>query len=92
VRDSPEASAGPWTPARFPFVALTLWAIFAFLIPRFVQALNLVDVFAFPLGYYMAAQGSLIAFVIIAVLSARHQDRVAARQAGDHLGKAHGGQ
>ena len=91
MRDNPEASAGPWSRARFPLVALLLWAIFAFLIPRFVQALNIVDVFAFPLGYYMAAQGSLIAFVIIAVLSARRQDHIAAKQAMDHLGKAHGG-
>lgn len=91
MRDSTEASAGPWARARFPIVALLLWAIFAFLIPRFVQALNLVDVFAFPLGYYMAAQGSLIAFVIIAVLSARRQDHIAAKQVRDHSGNAHGG-
>ena len=60
---------------RLPIVALVFWSLFAFLVPSFVQALNLVDVLAFPLGYFMAAQGILIAFVIIGVLSARRQDR-----------------
>ena len=67
-------------PGRFPIVALVFWALFAFLVPSFVQALNLVDVLAFPLGYFMAAQGVLIAFVIIGVLSARWQDRRDARR------------
>ena len=67
-------------PGRFPIVALVFWALFAFLVPSFVQALNLVDVLAFKLGYYMAAQGILIAFVIIGVLSARWQDRRDARR------------
>jgi putative solute:sodium symporter small subunit len=37
--------------------------------------LNIVDVLAFPLGYFMAAQGILIAFVVIGLLSARWQYR-----------------
>ena len=61
-------------------MALVFWSLFAFLVPSFVQALNLVDVLAFPLGYFMAAQGILIAFVIIGVLSARRQDRRDARR------------
>ncbi len=68
-------------PGRFPLVALIFWALFAFLVPSFVQALNLVDVLAFPLGYFMAAQGILLAFVIIGLLSARWQDRRDARRA-----------
>jgi putative solute:sodium symporter small subunit len=70
-----EANVTGSTRLRLPIAALLLWAVFAFLVPRFVQALNIVDVLAFPLGYFMAAQGSLIAFVAIAILSARHQDR-----------------
>jgi len=64
-----------------PIVALIFWSLFAFLVPCLVQALNLVDVLAFPLGYFMAAQGILIALVIIGVLSARWQDRRDARRA-----------
>jgi putative solute:sodium symporter small subunit len=48
-----------------------------------VQALNLVDVFAFPLGYFLVAQGALLAFIGIGVLSARRQDRNEARRATD---------
>jgi putative solute:sodium symporter small subunit len=77
VRD--HQSTATDVPGRFPIVALVFWALFAFLVPSFVQALNLVDVLAFPFGYFMAAQGILIAFVIIGVLSARWQDRRDAR-------------
>jgi putative solute:sodium symporter small subunit len=64
---------------RFPFVALGFWVLFAFVVPLLVPALNIVDVLAFPLGYFMAAQGILIAFVVIGLLSARWQDRRAAK-------------
>ena len=69
---------------RFPALGLLLWAIIAFAIPRFVQPLNLVDFLGFPLGFYMLAQGALIAFLLIAVVSAWRQDRIDAREgAGD---------
>jgi putative solute:sodium symporter small subunit len=78
VREDQEASVVPR--GRLPIVALLFWALFAFVVPSFVQALNLVDVLAFPLGYYMAAQGILIAFVIVGLLSVRWQDRRDARR------------
>lgn len=62
-------------PGRVPVLALIAWALFALAVPRLSQSLNAVDVLAFPLGYFMVAQGSLIAFLIIAVLSARRRDR-----------------
>ena len=61
---------------RFPVAALLGWAVFAFAVPRLGQPLNAVDIFAFPLGFYMVAQGSLIAFLVIAVFSARRQDHL----------------
>jgi putative solute:sodium symporter small subunit len=68
--------AAPRTGARrFPYVALTGWVLFALVIPRFVQALNIVDVLAFPLGFFMTAQGSLLALLVIAALSALRRDR-----------------
>ncbi len=70
-------------PARLPVVALLLWALLAFAVPAISQALNLVDVFALPLGYFMVAQGSLIAFVIVGLISARWQDRRDERRARD---------
>ncbi len=68
---------------RFPIAALLLWAVFAFLVPRVVQSLNVVDVLAFPLGFFMLAQGSLLVFLVIAVVSARRQDRIDAGSGGD---------
>ena len=68
---------------RFPIFALMLWAVFAFAVPRLVQTLNVVDVFAFPLGFFMNAQGSLIAFVFIAIFSALRQDRLEAHEGED---------
>ena len=79
VRESPISIAGDEQPKRFPFVALAFWAFVAIVVPLFVPALNIVDVLAFPLGYFMAAQGILIAFVVIGLLSARWQDRRAAK-------------
>jgi len=81
VRETPISSptSGDEQPKRFPFVALAFWALVAFVVPLLVPALNIVDVLAFPLGYFMAAQGILIAFVIIGLLSARWQDRRAAK-------------
>jgi putative solute:sodium symporter small subunit len=81
VRETPISSptSGDEQSKRFPFVALAFWALFAFVVPLFVPALNIVDVLAFPLGYFMAAQGILIAFVVIGLLSARWQDRRAAK-------------
>ena len=65
---------------RLPIVALLLWALFAFVLPSFAQALNILSVSAFPLGYFLVAQGALIAFVVIGLVSALWQDRRAARK------------
>jgi putative solute:sodium symporter small subunit len=83
VREDPQASSAALPAGRLPIVALLLWGLFAFVVTSFVQALNLIDVFAFPLGFFMAAQGVLIAFVIVSVLSARSQDRRDARHGAD---------
>jgi putative solute:sodium symporter small subunit len=65
---------------RFPFLALLAWAVLALAVPCVAPALNLVDVLAFPLGFFMAAQGSLIALLLIALLSARRHDRIDAAE------------
>ena len=81
VRETPISSptSGAEQSGRFPFAALAFWVLFAFVVPLVVPALNIVDVLAFPLGYFMAAQGILITFVVIGLLSARWQDRRAAK-------------
>ena len=67
---------------RFPFVALIAWALLAFVVPSLVEPLNLANVLGFPLGFFLVAQGVLIGFVIIAVVSARRH-RLVPDEPGD---------
>ncbi len=51
-----------------------LWLIFSFVVHYFVEDLNAFKFLGFPLGFYMAAQGSLIAFVVMLFIFAARQD------------------
>jgi putative solute:sodium symporter small subunit len=53
-----------------------LWVFFSFIIHMFVNQLNAITILGFPLGFYMAAQGSLIAFVVMLFLFAKRQDSI----------------
>ncbi len=57
---------------------LGVWVFFGYIIHMFVGTLNkfTVPVLGFPLGFYMAAQGSLIVFVVMLFLFARQQDKL----------------
>lgn len=55
---------------------LIAWFFFAYFIHLFVGTLNEVSFLGFPLGYYMAAQGSLFAFVIIIFLYTKKQNQI----------------
>jgi putative solute:sodium symporter small subunit len=50
---------------RLTTITLLVWAAVSFGATFFVESLNAVVVFGFPLGYYMGAQGSLIVFVLL---------------------------
>jgi putative solute:sodium symporter small subunit len=58
------------------FVTLAIWAFFSFVIHFFVAPLNQIVIFGFPLGFYMAAQGSLIVFVVLIFWFAHRQNRI----------------
>ena len=58
------------------WIALAIWAFFGFIIHMFVNQLNEIVIIGFPLGFYMAAQGSLIAFVVILFVFAKQQDKI----------------
>jgi putative solute:sodium symporter small subunit len=58
------------------WVMLALWVFFGYVIHMFVVSLNNIVILGFPLGYYMAAQGSLIAFVIMLFWCARKQNAI----------------
>jgi putative solute:sodium symporter small subunit len=55
---------------------LGLWLFFGYIVHMFVNVLNKITILGFPLGFYMAAQGSLIAFVTMLFLFARQQDKI----------------
>ena len=55
---------------------LALWVIFSFVVHFFVIQLNQIRILGFPLGFYMAAQGSLIVFVILCFWNATAQDKI----------------
>jgi putative solute:sodium symporter small subunit len=62
--------------SKLMWIALAIWAFFSFVIHFFVNSLNSIVILGFPLGFYMAAQGSLIAFVILLFWFARRQDTI----------------
>lgn len=73
----PEAPAGHWLATRnLMLLVVAVWAIFSFFIHFFVGALNGITILGFPLGFYMAAQGSLIVFVVLIFWYAARQNSI----------------
>jgi putative solute:sodium symporter small subunit len=66
-----------WTRTRsLMIVHLVIWFIFSFVVHWFASDLNRISLFGFPLGFYMAAQGSLIVFVVQLFAFVWQQDRI----------------
>ena len=63
---------------RLMFIHLGIWLFFGYVIHFFVVPLNtiVIPILGFPLGFYMAAQGSLIAFVVMLFVFARQQNQI----------------
>ena len=60
-------------------ILLAVWFVATFVVGWYARELNSATFFGFPLGFYMAAQGSLIIYVVIIGIYARYmnaQDRV----------------
>jgi len=62
--------------SRLMWLMMFLWAFFSFIVHLFVVDLNTIKILGFPLGFYMAAQGSLIAFVVMLFFFAKRQDTI----------------
>lgn len=71
-----QGAAQRWQAVFYALLALTAAAV----LPLVVEVLDLVTVAGFPLGFYLAAQGMLVAFAILAFRAARSLD---AREAAD---------
>jgi putative solute:sodium symporter small subunit len=62
--------------SRLMWTILALWFFFSFVIHLFAVQLNTITILGFPLGFYMAAQGSLIAFVVLCAWNAVAQNKI----------------
>jgi putative solute:sodium symporter small subunit len=74
-----QAKGGDWYWKRtstLMWVMFALWVFFSFVVHFFVEPLNSFKILGFPVGFYMAAQGSLIAFVVMLFLFSRKQEAI----------------
>jgi len=62
--------------SRLMWIIMGLWVFFSFVIPAFAVQLNDIRIFGFPLGFYMAAQGSLISYVVLCFWNASAQNKI----------------
>ena len=66
-----------WNRTRNLMIAhIAVWFIFSFVVHWFAPQLNKVSMFGWPLGFYMAAQGSLIVFVVQLFVFAKQQHTI----------------
>jgi putative solute:sodium symporter small subunit len=67
-------------------ILMVVWFIATFVVGWYARELNGTTILGFPLGFYMAAQGSLIIYVVIIFIYARYMnnlDRAFGVQEGD---------
>lgn len=77
--DSPANQEAHWNKTtRLMLTHLGVWVFFGYIIHMFVVPLNkiVIPILGFPLGFYMAAQGSLIVFVVMLFVFAKQQDKI----------------
>ena len=74
---TPEKRDAYWSrTSRLMWIIMFLWVVFSFIIPAFAVQLNQIKFFGFPLGFYFAAQGSLIAYVVLCFWNAFGQNKI----------------
>jgi len=74
---SPEKREEYWNrTSKLMWTIMFWWFFFSFFIHFFAQQLNEIVILGFPLGFYMAAQGSLIAFVVLCFWNASAQNKI----------------
>ena len=56
---------------RLTLIALAVWAVVALALPLSALTLNAVKVAGFPLGFWLTAEGCLLALLLLAILFAR---------------------
>jgi putative solute:sodium symporter small subunit len=61
---------------RLTAILLAIWFVVTFVMAYFARELSSITFFGWPLSFYMAAQGSLIIYVIIIGVYARTMNRL----------------
>ena len=77
--DTPANQEAHWNKTtRLMWMHLGTWFFFGYIVHMFVVPLNkiVIPILGFPLGFYMAAQGSLIVFVVMLFMFARQQNQI----------------
>ena len=57
-------------------ITLLIWFFFSLVIFMFGSDLNTLSFLGYPLAYYMTAQGSLLAFVVLLFWTANKQEKI----------------
>ncbi len=74
---SPDEMKAYWgKTSALMWTLLALWFFFSFVVHFFAPQLNSIRILGFPIGFYMAAQGSLIAFVVMCFWNASAQNKI----------------
>lgn len=74
---TPEKQNAYWRKtSRLMWTIMFLWFVFSFGVHFFAVPLNKIVIAGFPLGFYMAAQGSLVVFVVQLFVFAWQQDKI----------------
>ena len=57
-------------------ILLAVWFVATFVVAWYARELNQVTFIGFPLGFYMAAQGSLVIYVVIIWVYAKYMEKL----------------
>lgn len=74
---TPEQKEAYWRrTSTLMWIIMFLWFLASFVVHMFATSLNQTVIIGFPLGFYMAAQGSLIIFVVLCFWNAFAQNKI----------------
>ena len=74
---SPKRAEEYWQrTSKLMWIIMGLWFFFSFFVHFFAVQLNSIVILGFPLGFYMAAQGSLISYVVLCFWNASAQNKI----------------
>ena len=74
---TPEVARAYWKKtSTLMWTVLGMWFFAGFAVHLFAPSLNAIKFLGFPLGFYMAAQGSLIIFVVGLFWFAKRQNQI----------------